>query len=542
MNPIFGSTDVDDLVALGKRARWAFGFRLVLAVVPLVVWGFLPAARTGSADAVLGGVVAYLAVLVLGEVLRHAGRRCALWSITLALLADGVHLAWTFRLLGGADGPMAYVFVIHAMAITLLASFRSGLKVAAWNTLVLLLVVQADVDGVFGERLLGSTFPTAGFAVLLAAVWSATFTTAAFAAVNERELRRRRYDMQVLRRFSLAMEGGHDVRETAGQLAELCRDELLAQRVVVLVGEEDPAGQLPGRTGGLVHVLTTADGLSCGETPAPGGDSVLGRAVATHGTLLVKRLDAEADRDLAQLLPEARNVLVVPFRAEGQVRGALVLEYGQRRALVRRRSRPSLDRRLVSTAQQVAAHAALAMGRATLVHRLRLAAGTDGLTGLANRRTFDAGLDGHLARAERTGSPCSVLLIDLDHFKSVNDRHGHLAGDEVLTALAGVLAAGSRPGDLPARYGGEEFAVVLPDTDADAATAVAERLRAAVERMPASVPVTASVGVATCGPRHRTAVELLAAADEALYEAKAAGRNRVVAARAPRGEALRTTG
>ncbi|CAB5721497.1 Bacteriophytochrome cph2 [Delftia tsuruhatensis] len=177
--------------------------------------------------------------------------------------------------------------------------------------------------------------------------------------------------------------------------------------------------------------------------------------------------------------------------------------------------------------------------------RLEVLATQDQLTGLANRRRFDEVLEREARRAAREGTPLSLLLIDLDHFKGYNDAYGHVAGDACLQAVGGALAqAMQRPGDMAARYGGEELAVVLPNTDGAGALQVAERLRARIEGL--GLPhrgsrfghVTASIGVATMAVDERcpgaaapgagasgTALALVEAADRALYRAKAAGRN-----------------
>ncbi len=158
----------------------------------------------------------------------------------------------------------------------------------------------------------------------------------------------------------------------------------------------------------------------------------------------------------------------------------------------------------------------------------------DELTQLANRRAFTDGATKELGRARRTGHSVAVALLDVDDFKRVNDTWGHAAGDHVLQVVADVLRAELREIDLPARYGGEEFAIVLPETDTAGAEDAAERVRAALERRTIGdgrsrpVGVTASLGVAAA--TGGTLDELVAAADGALYRAKAAGKNRVAAA------------
>jgi diguanylate cyclase (GGDEF)-like protein/PAS domain S-box-containing protein len=180
--------------------------------------------------------------------------------------------------------------------------------------------------------------------------------------------------------------------------------------------------------------------------------------------------------------------------------------------------------------------------REALEQTERMAA-TDGLTGLANRQRFDAVADKEWRRCRREDKPLSVLLLDADHFKHFNDRYGHLEGDGCLRAIASQLAAAARrPGDLAARYGGEEFLILMPDTDAHGSRLMAEGVRDLVldlaiahEGSPAPGVVTVSIGVATARPKHpesgpKNFSALLAAADTALYQAKSAGRNRVVIA------------
>ena len=160
---------------------------------------------------------------------------------------------------------------------------------------------------------------------------------------------------------------------------------------------------------------------------------------------------------------------------------------------------------------------------------------TDELTGLANKRAFGEHMQREALRAERFGHPLSLVILDLDDFKQVNDTHGHLQGDEVLRAVGRILESESREIDEAARYGGEEFVMALPETASAGANELAERIRARIEAE--AVPmvhgdgelhVTASVGTATLPDAASTSQELIAAADAALYEAKRAGKNRVV--------------
>jgi diguanylate cyclase (GGDEF)-like protein/PAS domain S-box-containing protein len=157
---------------------------------------------------------------------------------------------------------------------------------------------------------------------------------------------------------------------------------------------------------------------------------------------------------------------------------------------------------------------------------------TDALTGLKNRIVFQNSLLEMMALAERQGTTMSLLLVDIDHFKRVNDRFGHQEGDRVLKAVAAALAAGVRDQDIVARFGGEEFAVLLPNTSLESAIPVAEHLRLACREAARLEPqLTVSIGVASFASGD-SEVTLIGRADEALYASKAQGRNRVTAARA----------
>ena len=168
---------------------------------------------------------------------------------------------------------------------------------------------------------------------------------------------------------------------------------------------------------------------------------------------------------------------------------------------------------------------------------LKTLAAKDGLTGLANRRSFDQCLELEWSRAQRTRKPMALLFADVDHFKLFNDHHGHQSGDECLRAVAAAMSRSAfRPIDLAARYGGEEFAIIMPETELEDACKVADRLRHAVMELQiahgasgAGPWVTLSIGVAAHVPGSDTGPDwLLGQADQALYAAKHLGRNRVV--------------
>lgn len=181
----------------------------------------------------------------------------------------------------------------------------------------------------------------------------------------------------------------------------------------------------------------------------------------------------------------------------------------------------------------LASQSALAIARRRAIEDLERKAFTDELTGLYNIRYLHQFLEQQLARASRTGEPTSLLMLDLDHFKQVNDRYGHPAGDAVLVVVARAIAASIRTADIAVRYGGEEFVVVLPGASRAQALAVGRRVLQAVRRLCVPIDgtklrVTISGGAATTSAARSLAESLIAAADEALYAAKDAGRDRIL--------------
>ncbi len=226
-----------------------------------------------------------------------------------------------------------------------------------------------------------------------------------------------------------------------------------------------------------------------------------------------------------------RSVLALPFTFDGSRTGVFLLR--------RTADKPSFNEGDAEFAETVIRSAMTALHRAHTMEltradneRLEALAHTDPLTQLLNRRALITNLVAELERVRRYNAPLSLLMIDVDHFKLVNDSHGHIAGDLVLEELGLLLQRAARLVDTVARYGGEEFVIVLPETGEHGAKAFAERLRAKVEWNTFSIGkgqslhVTISVGITTfAGAKAETAEELLDAADKALYRAKEAGRN-----------------
>ncbi len=223
--------------------------------------------------------------------------------------------------------------------------------------------------------------------------------------------------------------------------------------------------------------------------------------------------------------PSSGRVLALPLVARGDKFGCLVM-------LCERNVRLAKDQ--VATLNAAVNHLSLALSNALMFDKIKTRADRDGLTRVFNRRSFDERLVEEFKRHQRLNTDMSLLMVDLDHFKEVNDTYGHLAGDMVLERVARLFECTLRSTDFIARYGGEEFVILLPHTKEENAEMLAERIRKNIEDttmtyQDKSFAVTASIGVASiCPGSFEKNNEIIRKADEALYEAKQQGRNRVV--------------
>jgi diguanylate cyclase (GGDEF)-like protein len=503
------------VVPLSARVLAMLGFR-VLFVVVLLGLGTLDPTLSWRASLVAG--LAYLAVTgLLSAAVRLPGRGLAVRCFGVSLLVDGVYVQYQREIL---DEGLATDVCLTALlvAVFLLASFRTGLKLAVWQSVLLLVTLRGQESGLFPAppgpvgALDGETELLADLVML----WLVVVTTAVAAATNERELRRRRYDAESLARFAAGLHRDTRPQEVAGHVVDFAVAELGAARAVVV-------RQLGGR------LSLVADSGAAGLDGVDGVDGEAARSALLalprrpDGSVLALRLDPDRDPWLAALLPDARRLVVLGLAGAGSESTSLVVVLGRRN--------DRAERRVVEAAVQATATASLAWSRAELLMAAEHRAATDGLTGLANRRTLDATLARMFADRERSRTSFALVLVDVDHFKSVNDRLGHQAGDEVLQVVARLLADhAEQAGGTAARYGGEEFAVLVPGTDAVAAAALAQACRLALHQVDTAVPVTASFGVAVVPDHARDADALVRASDAALIAAKNAGRDRVVVA------------
>lgn len=293
----------------------------------------------------------------------------------------------------------------------------------------------------------------------------------------------------------------------------------------------------PGSDTGLVVAAAENPMLRNLEIPLSKYPEVR-RALETHETVLVtdvrtdplyEDMRAEWERDGVQVT--TRSTVVLPFSLRGEQAGVLFLRTTE--------DDPPLTQRDASFAEGVIKAAVNAIERAYDLEaaksdsdRFEEMANTDPLTGCVNRRSMLDQLETELSRARRYRHPLTVLMIDLDWFKDINDTCGHLVGDRVLSRLGELLRDEARKMDVVARYGGEEFTLILPDTGIEGGIIFAERLRERAEKHDYaedgdSLHVTISVGVATYSEGTVTAEEVIANADAALYRAKKGGRNQV---------------
>jgi diguanylate cyclase (GGDEF)-like protein len=321
--------------------------------------------------------------------------------------------------------------------------------------------------------------------------------------IEELEGERRRV-RSAIARFGQALEATHDVSALLTIVVESGMETARARGGRLLIVDE--------QTGRLIEHLRLGTAREASEDVLPPqvtfGAGVEGRA-------------------LQSMAPEIGETpaptIAVPLQSPQAVIGLLTLVDPERGVF---------GDEDVEMLVPLASQGAVAIDNARMHRLITKQAATDGLTGLANHREFQDQLRREIERGQRFGLPVALILLDLDDFKSINDRFGHLAGDSVLRGVGTTLRQLIREIDTAARYGGEEYAVILPGTSVEGAARLAERIRVAVGERPIvagerSIGVTASFGVAAMPEDGTTQVELIAAADSALYRAKNGGKNRV---------------
>jgi diguanylate cyclase (GGDEF)-like protein len=470
-----------------------------------------------------------MGTLVLGWITRSIARRVAVYAAAAAAVAAttvGAAVMLGFM----RDEPS------HARTAMLLTAVAGGAATVLCVAIVTVLIVNRLLSGPLGEltrvlrqaesgRWLKTTKSTRadeiGDVARAFDRLSATVTDLSVAVIDsDRELAYTRRELKLKEALSLLFE----LTQTLNAESDL--DGILSAlpgRIGKALGFEQMAVLLFDEARQEFVVRGTYGIAAAARDVAFPRDDLLSGAVADSGQPLV--------------IPDtARDPRYSHFKGQHLMDGAFAcvpMLAGKRLVGLFHVLRPGAasitdpDVRLLSS---LASYAALAIAHAQAGMRLQAMTVTDDLTGVANRRALMERTREEVERSTRHHHPLAALMIDLDHFKRVNDDLGHLVGDDVLRRVAACLRDGVRRVDMVARYGGEEFVVLLPETGRDDAVLVAEKLRAAVAALDLPHKLTISVGVAMC-PEHAVAPpRLIDAADQALLAAKRAGRDRVMVA------------
>jgi diguanylate cyclase (GGDEF)-like protein len=508
--------EAHELTSLEER----LGLLLIvrIGVVVLVVLGALLVPKQVAFGVSQIGPIcaAYLVTAAAAEWYRRSRLTGRMLVHRLLLPLDAVFLAIVSTPSGGPRSPLVILFAVQLIAVTLLASERAGIRMALWDSFLFLFIPTLSLSSRIGA-MLGvhqvAAPPASQTAVAIMGFWVVAICTAFFSSVSERELRRSKTETAALAEMASELEGETGEQEILSILLRTLVESFPFLRGAMWsVHGKRPVG--------LVLRARDAKVVSAPVPPLARGDSVTAQAWSVRGAVLVRKLSPDDDPVASGLLPSATNVVVLPLEVNGTESGLILLEHGGNPLSAR------LPKRTLVMLGQFAAHAALCLRNARLLAERERLAAIDGLTGLANRREFDTVLAREVSRSTRLGEPLSLVVFDVDHFKSVNDTRGHLAGDQVLRSIGEVLAGSVREMDLVARYGGEEFATVLPRCDQADAVHVVDRIYSALRVRADLDGVTLSAGVATLPMNAGDGLSLVAAADESLYASKRAGRNR----------------
>ena len=400
------SPDPSELLSLEERHGYLAVLRAGLASMVLAAVVLAPEVVVGSVLRIVGATVGYLAVSA-GPVALRRDRRFALPLMQGALLLDGIYLAAVVSFTGGAVSPLLFLVFVHVVAVTLLCSYRTGLKIALWHTTLFLLVVGSIDAGIVEGSAThgpGSAAPT----LAIAGLWLVALGTATAAAASERQLRRQKVDLASLS----AMVARLDTSDGAEEIPGILLEELCAtfgfERGVVLASPE-----------GDLRVLAATDHVPR-EALAPGLDPLIERVWTDRAPRLVREIDPAIDPRLGALFPGSRNLLVVPlFHEGGHALGAVVVERGG--------TTSGLRRWVVSMVAQFVAHAALALHNAWLTEDRE--AQLETIRGL-ERQLRAHNLELEVKVAERT----EELRETIQHLQDVDEQRRRLLAHVVQAA------------------------------------------------------------------------------------------------------------
>ncbi len=507
-----------------RKRVYAPAFGLLAATVGILAGGLaLPMAGLGFLFAGL-----YMLAERRGWLLRgaaaHLWRDCAVTAIFTVLVSAFVFLT------GGARSPMPCALYLPVLLASLCYSLRLGLAVS---------VVMLSVAGFLatGGHLPAEAIPQRAIAIGLSFPVVAVFGGALRAQMENRlsALSSEKEDLSELLDMSQQMDAAYDLDMTLNLILLNVQEHTKCDSCAVYLKAPDGrtlelrAASAPPRAAALLPALAVDDARGNAWSIAePVQDGVNLRAFYAAEAM-------DAGTRLSLIDPDALSFACLPLANIEGLLGMLYVGYRRPQALTDGG---------VHRLEQLATRAIFPLQRVLFEQDFRSLAYSDAMTGLDNFRQFEETLTDELARAERYRRPLSVILLDIDHFKSFNDTRGHQAGDALLGQMGVVLRNALRSVDRPARYGGEEFVIICPETEAPEARLIAERIRRAVAETAFALPnqnsdgaapqhdtarVTVSVGCATFPADSGTARDLVKKADVALYSAKEAGRNAVYA-------------
>jgi diguanylate cyclase (GGDEF)-like protein len=420
----------------------------------------------------------------------------------LILLGVVITAAWVFPLAMTAQ-PWAWAAIVAVLIAPLVIQ-----RVAVWVVCTALAVAIVVVGREAGWLASGSAVREAEFLLvqLFLVIWvifAFLFDSLTLLGRMRKELGNERTQAQVLSEIASSLLAANDTRDVFRAVEKSLQKVLDARQCALL--RVDPL-----RNKALLVIASEDCDPADGEIDLP-PTNPMRRALSSEEPLSVTQKKVGQTETLT--IP-VNSGLAMPLLITCQV------------------SRNRLEPEHLALARQVAQAAVKSIQNMQLLRETRAKARTDPLTGLPNRRSFESDLHREFERARRHERPLSLLMIDLDFLKKINDEHGHPVGDSVIQTAADIIISASRDSDyLASRFGGEEFAVILPETDLEGAAVAAQRIceTIAASALPTVGQFTASIGAACYPINALTPKDLLETADEALYVAKREGRNRVVA-------------
>jgi len=472
--------------------------RVGLAVSTLAV----PIATDAPRRGLVALTIAYGVVTVAAEVLRRVAHPFAIRAAVPIAVLDAAFVICAIAATGGPVGPLAAEAYLLVAVAALLLSSSTGLGLALWCALLLAGArVGEDLEwwtlpGRVGDKRIA--IAAGSYAVVALGIGAAQL-------VAEGGWRRRGDRAAALAALGDVFEHTDGDEGVAVALVGHARDTLGFRRAAAIVRGRD---LWRGATADGNNDLLFARKGPLGRT----ADETLENAEPN----LVRVLDPGL---LTDVLPNAKNVVIAALVGERGPLGVVAGEWGGG-------PRQRVPVGTVRALEEAASQAGRALDRQARLAEVARLATRDSVTGLANRRLFEETLDLEIGRSRRQGTPLSLVVLDVDHFKQVNDNAGHRAGDEVLGQVGRALVSITKASDLAARYGGDEFVVLLPGCPREEVVEVAERVRDGVSKSTQHMQVTISAGVATLPDDARDAEGLVATADAALYVAKREGRDR----------------